>query len=442
MAQSWHATALPVAGSRTDDIWFIDELVGWAVNSDGKVYRTSDGGASWLAQKMFASSYLRCVSFSSAQNGWLGMLSGPNRLHRTNDGGTTWSPVENLPIGGPRRICGLATVDDQTVFASGTNFPNEPAGVLRTTDGGGTWQALEIDGDPVLLVDIHFADAMTGWVVGGVDDVRHPDREIMRRDVVPGVFQTTDGGRNWKNLLSADAAAGVFPRGEWGWKIQHLGRDTLIVSCENVLDGAILRSDDRGASWTRRRINDQQRNSNLEGVGFLDSQRGWVGGWGDAFFTGGFTSETLDGGRSWTNANAVGFRLNRFRFIGDPVTVAYASGDTVYKFSEETTPMLTAAAEPMPDLVGTDSVAFDLDVPDHTAELQVRIWDRYGCEVAFLVDEVAPAPGSRRINWNFEGDDGALLPPGGYIVRAVMDSHSVSRVVLRLLDQPIQRSSP
>ncbi|WP_297771283.1 hypothetical protein [uncultured Roseovarius sp.] len=45
----------------------------------------------------------------------------------------------------------------------------------------------------------------------------------------------------------------------------------------NFLDGAVLRSDDNGASWTRLRINDRQRNSNLEGVGFVDPDTGWVG---------------------------------------------------------------------------------------------------------------------------------------------------------------------
>jgi hypothetical protein len=29
----------------------------------------------------------------------------------------------------------------------------------------------------------------------------------------------------------------------------------------------------------------------------------------------------IGGGKTWDNANEVGFRLNRFRFFGNPVTV-------------------------------------------------------------------------------------------------------------------------
>ena len=129
-----------------------------------------------------------------------------------------------------------------------------------------------------------------------------------------------------------------MPRGEWGWKIQALDAQTMFVSLENLLDGAILRSDDGGLNWQRLRVNDRQRNSNLEGIGFVDRNRGWVGGWGDIDFVGGFTSATTDGGTTWDDANQIGFRLNRFRFIGNPITVGYASGDTVYKFTDEPAP--------------------------------------------------------------------------------------------------------
>ena len=79
-------------------------------------------------------------------------------------------------------------------------------------------------------------------------------------------------------------------------------------------------------------INDPQANANLEGVGFIDKDHGWVGGWGDLQFQWLSTSQTADGGQTWTNADDVGKVLNRFRFFGTPVTVGYASGQTVYKY--------------------------------------------------------------------------------------------------------------
>lgn len=428
MSLTWYPTPLPSANSRTDDVWFHDDLLGWAVNSDGKVFRTRNGAQSWEELYLFPDSYLRCVTFSSPNRGWIGTLSGPHRLYATKDGGDTWTPVTGLPDDGPGRICGLIAVNDDVIFASGTNYPNETAGVLRSTDGGRSWSLLDLGHSPALLVDIFFQDERTGWVVGGADEVLHPGRDTVRRDVVPIVLATEDGGETWRNAIEVNTDIGEFPRGEWGWKIQKLGARTLLVSLENLHDGAILRSDDLGQTWERLAINDRQRNANLEGIGFLNDQVGWVGGWGDLFFQGGYTSETVDGGKTWNDANHVGFRLNRFRFIGDPVRTAYASGDTVYKLAEaplrsNTTP------KPSVELSAVEHVTLDVDVPDGTARLDVRIWERFGREVRHLVSEAAPATGKRKITWDFADDLGERTGPGSFIVRTVTDDTSVSQII-------------
>ena len=374
MSLSWHPTPLPTVNSRTDDVWFHDDRLGWAVNSDGKVFRTIDGAQSWEEQYLFPDSYLRCVSFSSPMRGWIGTLSGPHMLYATQDSGETWTPVTGLPATGPSRVCGLIAVNDEVIFASGTNYPDETAGVLKSTDGGQSWDLLDLGHQPVLLGDIFFQDELTGWVVGGVDEVRHPDRNPVRRDIVPIVLATEDGGQTWRNAIELNSVIGEFPRGEWGWKIQKLGERTLLVSLENLHDGAILRSDDLGGTWKRLAVNDRQRNANLEGVGFINEEVGWAGGWGNLSFQGGYTSETLDGGKTWNDANHVGFRLNRFRFLGDPVRVGYASGDTVYKLADgpiqkgvQHTPPIELAAE--------KEVTFDVDVLGGTNKLDVRIWE-------------------------------------------------------------------
>ena len=62
----WRPTGAPPASSRTDDIWFLDPQVGWAVNSNGQIIRTKNGGATWDEQKVVpAPAYLRCVGFAA-----------------------------------------------------------------------------------------------------------------------------------------------------------------------------------------------------------------------------------------------------------------------------------------------------------------------------------------------------------------------------------------
>ena len=163
---SWRPTNAPFASSRTDDIWFKDARMGWAVNSDGKILRTDDGGDTWIEQKLLPDAYLRCVGFAAdGRSGWVGALDPPrDRLHVTRDGGATWTRVANLPPI-PIRICGLSIVDERTIYASGTNEPADRAAVLKSTDGGNTWTAIDLGGQAELLVDIYFRDVSEGWVV-------------------------------------------------------------------------------------------------------------------------------------------------------------------------------------------------------------------------------------------------------------------------------------
>ena len=60
----WWTTNAPPASSRTDDIWFLDSLTGWAVNSNGQILKTDDGGTSWQEQHR-SNAYLRCVASPS-----------------------------------------------------------------------------------------------------------------------------------------------------------------------------------------------------------------------------------------------------------------------------------------------------------------------------------------------------------------------------------------
>lgn len=424
----WQRTNAPVASSRTDDIWFLDADRGWAVNSNGHILHTQDGGVTWVRQFSANGVYLRCVGFADDQRGWVGTLAAPRRLFRTTNGGATWTLVDNLPPEAPPAICGLTVVNERILYASGTNFPNRPAGVIKTTDGGGTWTGWNMSAHATLLVDIYFKDAQHGWVVGGKADVPSPTRD----DVIPVVLFTEDGGETWINQLADQEAE--FPKGEWGWKIQFLDENIGFVSLENLTDGAILKTVDGGRTWTRKPVEDAQQNANLEGIGFVDQNLGWTGGWGDISFRTGFTSETRDGGETWTNANHVGKFLNRFRFIREPELVGYASGDTIYKYaasSPETVQPLLTAPEPRTDLVTTGlPVHIPVDVPPGASFLRVDIWDRFGEHLATPLDETTPDAGVRDVTWSGESEKRRRATGGLYIYRITIGEAAESRTLL------------
>jgi hypothetical protein len=230
-----------------------------------------------------------------------------------------------------------------------------------------------------------------------------------------------------------------FPLGEWGWKIQFLDARTSFISLQNYDAGAILTTNDGGLTWTRRPINDSQKNANLEGIGFIDPNHGWIGGWGDRPKQKRTSSETFDGGVTWRDANQIGRTINRFRFFGDPVTVGYAAGETVYKYAP--VPVSTTVAErPTPVRQGRllDTVepveAFGqakvgITLPEGASRLTVRVWDSDGPLVRTLIDEARPAAGHRVLSWDRTDARGRPLPPQSFICRVTVDGTSESTMI-------------
>ncbi|HEV2812807.1 MAG TPA: YCF48-related protein [Solirubrobacteraceae bacterium] len=437
----WRRTNAPPASSRTDDIWFLDAERGWAVNSNGHILHTTDGGDTWTRQlSAGGAAYLRCVAFATEQRGWVGVIREPKRrLFETSDGGATWTVVPSLDglAGAPVAVCGLSVVDEHVVYAAGTNEPTLATGVMKTVDGGRTWTAQAMADHATLLVDVFFTDADHGWVVGGrkVPGLSHPDP---RDNVTPVVLRTEDGGATWRDLVAGQQ----LPSGEWGWKIFFVDDEVGYVSLENMKDGAVLKTVDGGMTWERVAITDPQRNANVEGLGFVDRDHGWVGGWGDVDFDGGYTSETSDGGGTWADANHVGKYLNRFRFVHEPELVGYASGDTVYKYSAAPVPaepaqdaprlMAAEAAEAAEQPLRTSfPIRIPLSPPQGARAVRVDVWDRFARHVATVLDEEDGAADVSEATWDGRDEDAeGTAAPGYYIFRVTIDDEAESGTLL------------
>jgi hypothetical protein len=268
-------------------------------------------------------------------------------------------------------------------------------------------------------------------VVGGKADSALPPGPDGRDNVKPVVLFTEDGGSTWVDQI-ADIHDDLHA-GEWGWKIHFVDPQLGFVSLENFNDGAVLKTTDGGTHWTRIEVDDPQQNANLEGVGFIDENHGWVGGWGKPAFVGGQSSVTEDGGASWSNANEIGKFINRFRFI-DPSGIGYAAGATVYKYSAEPAPepaAMLAARLPAAAMLSARSltvaggarIRIDFTVPPGSSRATVNVWERFGKHVAAILDESGPTSGARTVEWD-PGERGGI-----FIVRATVDDDSESQIV-------------
>ena len=291
-------------GQRFDDVFFLNENLGWAANGYyASVYKTTDGGATWTQQLSNAilgsNHYFRNIEFLNENIGFLGTLNG--KFYKTIDGGTTWNLVSIAP--NPPAICGLDCVGTSTIYGCGAYF--SPAYIIKSTDSGATFQRIDMSAYANALVEVLFTDENTGFASGN-----NASGAV--------ILKTTDGGTTWSTIYNGPIA------GEYVWKLQILASNPNVIfgAIEAVApnNGKLLKSIDGGVTWITKNAPEPE----IQAVGFVDENHGWMGGHDTGFY------ETTDGGDTWTNTT-VGSNLNRIFFVTNDV--AYACGTTIYKMT-------------------------------------------------------------------------------------------------------------
>lgn len=308
---TWQATPniyINSGFSRFDDVCFLNENLGWAANgSSAAVYKTTDGGLTWVEQlnesDLDGNYYFRNIEFLNEQIGFLGTLNGA--FFKTVDGGNNWLLVNNISPN-PQAICGLDTIGNSTIYGCGAYFT--PAYIIKSIDSGISWEYIDMSSHANALVEVYFLDENNGYAAG-------------RSDSGGVILKTTDGGQNWIEIFNSNIP------GEYVWKIQILenSTNTIFGSVYSVSPnpGKLIKSFDSGQNW----ISLNAPESEVQAVGFITTERGWMGGHNTGFY------ETNDGGQTWINTQ-VGANLNKILILNN--NKAYAAGQTIYKFTEET----------------------------------------------------------------------------------------------------------
>lgn len=375
-----------INNQRFDDVFFLNENLGWAANGYySGVYKTTDGGTNWTLQTTGAmlggTHYFRNIEFLDENIGFLGTLN--QKFYKTTDGGTTWNLVTNITPN-PVAICGLDCVGPSTVYGCGAYFT--PAHIIKSIDSGNTWQFIDMSAYATALVDINFINENIGFVSGN--------------NASGGVIlKTTDGGTTWTQLLNTGT------NGDYIWKLQILNSNNNVIfgASEAVTPnpGRLVKSIDGGVTWTFTNAPE----SVVQAVGFLDENHGWMGGHTTGFY------ETFDAGITWTNTG-VGSNLNRIFFVG---STAYASGTTVYKMSnilsntdfiEQDRINLNVKVSPNP-ISDQLNIEIDFLAEDH---ILIDLYDNNGKLVKKLIKDDINAVGIKKYTFDFP------YPSGTYFI--------------------------
>ncbi len=245
-----------------------------------QMLNTGAGPWEWV-QPNVQGSTINSVSFINASTGWAAGIGGT--ILKTSDGGATWQ-AENS--GTSFNLFSIDFTDANNGWAAGedTNNPSLPGIILHTSDGGNTWVSQSYPASqPAGMSGISFINSSAGVAVGQATGKT--------------AFYTTDGGATWtagaglsgtiNSVQMVDASTGYAVSGGNG------GNGDI---------GAIFKTTDGGASWTTNCGNctvSGITGTDIRSVFFVDSLHGFAAG-AYSNDTKGRLLETTDGGSTWS----------------------------------------------------------------------------------------------------------------------------------------------
>lgn len=225
----------------------------------------------WTNQNSGTSSILQSVYFFDQNNGW---ISGAGPILHTTDGGATWTTQNTPPLSG--FYVSIYFTDAMNGWACG----NE-ARIIHTTDGGNTWvtQPNPYTYPNPILYDIYFANADTGWAVGG-DHGSFPSYIYHRV-----ILYTTNGGNTWSYQMNSSQLAPLFC-------ISFISNTEAYAAAES---GDVIHTSNGGTTWATR----GQVSGRTYSIYFINSMTGWVCGEDLTVSHYSTISKTTDGGYTW-----------------------------------------------------------------------------------------------------------------------------------------------
>jgi len=162
----------------------------WATVEIGGIYRSDDRGNTWrLLTKGLVSGDVHGIAVAKTPAGVHRVLASTNRgLHISEDHGETWRFVELDSPWQYGRAVVVRPDDPATVFlANGNGPPGNDGRLLRSKDGGDTWERLTLPGEinsTVWCIAVHPSSPRLMFVCTNLGQL----------------FKSVDGGDSWLRL--------------------------------------------------------------------------------------------------------------------------------------------------------------------------------------------------------------------------------------------------
>jgi photosystem II stability/assembly factor-like uncharacterized protein len=329
---SWEKLETEPYKGKQDDIYFINERIGWYINGYGKIYHTTDAGRTWTLQLEKKGTFFRCIAFMDSLSGFAGTVGTdyfPNvsdtiPLYQTKDGGKTWAPVSysgNYVKG----LCALDIVKEQFInhgemdykyHIYGVGRVGSPANLIVSHDGGKTFASMDMSPYCNGLYDIKMFNKDEGYVCASTTIEMEKSHAC--------ILHTTNGGNTWEKVFETNRPYEIswklfFPTRKVGYAtIQSYNPDSIVTTQH------FIKTTNGGKNWKEYKLCKEYKARSF-GVGFLDEKTGFIG-----TRTGGY--QTKNGGKTWEKVD-MGMACNKIRIVHQPngKIYGYAIGVNVYK---------------------------------------------------------------------------------------------------------------
>ena len=210
---SWTKQVLPEL--YLHGVYFINAQVGFVYAGFGgvSIYKTTDGGTTWRLVIDTGGLFATNMQFLNAQ---VGFLSTSNGILKTVNAGETWQ-LMNKPS--PFYYVKNVWFLNESVGFSLTGFEEI---MYRTSNGGVTWEAIYQSQDGVIMKNLKFVNNLTGFVL-----------QQSRGDNVLSILKTTDGGNTWQADFTQTLPTGDFLSSFDKW--DYSGNTAMAVGLTKVV---------------------------------------------------------------------------------------------------------------------------------------------------------------------------------------------------------------
>ncbi|MEI6683501.1 MAG: YCF48-related protein [Bacteroidota bacterium] len=220
--QSW----MPTGNMDLTGVWslcFPTATAGCGVGALGKVCMTHDGGITWDDLRKGFRDDINYITFPGADTGFIACNT---RVMKTNDGGNNWFTVDSLSGSWVRRIA-FGSPEAGMIIKSDNAYNYY---ISSTRDGGKSWHDSLFNGKS--LLDLNFPSANTAYVL-----------YLSTGEV--GVLMTKDGGLNW----STTVFSGFSPS-----YLYFINRDTGFVRGVAWNNSVLYKTKNGGLTWEQKTL--------------------------------------------------------------------------------------------------------------------------------------------------------------------------------------------